>query len=117
MSVLSSISKVFEDILCDQTTEYFYSILSRFLCAYRKKYGCQDVLSKYVEDIKQALDNGLHVGSVLMDLSKAFDSLPHKLLLAKVHAYGASSSACKLFHSYLCNRYQCVKIKTVRSIH
>ena len=50
-----------------------------------------------------------------MDLSKAFDCLPHGLLIAKLHAYGCSMSACELISSYLCNRQQCVKILNNRS--
>ena len=50
-----------------------------------------------------------------MDLSKAFDCLPHSLLVAKLHAYGFSYSACELIASYLCERRQRVKINNVRS--
>jgi hypothetical protein len=45
-----------------------------------------------------------------MDLSKAFDCLPHKLLINKLDAYGVSESALKLIKNYLSNRKQCVKI-------
>ena len=45
-----------------------------------------------------------------MDLSKAFNSLNHELLLAKLHAYGFSRSALALNHSYLSNRRRRVKI-------
>ena len=54
-----------------------------------------------VENIKKALDAGKIVCAVLMDLSKAFDCLPHKLLLSKFKAYGMSPSACRLLSSYL----------------
>ena len=57
-----------------------------------------------VEDCKKALDKHMHVGLLLLDLSKAFDCLPHKLLLCKLHAYGVSRDACGLFCSYLTNR-------------
>ena len=48
-------------------------------------------------------------------LSKAFDCLPHRLLLCKLHAYGMSREACKLILSYLRNRLQRVKIASVKS--
>ena len=50
------------------------------------------------------------VGSILMDLSKAYDCLPHDLLLAKLQAYGFSKESTRLFLSYLTNRTQRVKI-------
>ena len=46
-----------------------------------------------------------------MDLSKAFDSLQHEILIAKLHAYGFEMKALKLIHSYLINRTQTVKVK------
>ena len=51
----------------------------------------------------------MHVGLLLLDLSKAFDSLPHKSLLCKLHAYGVSRDASDLLCSYLTNRCQTVK--------
>ncbi len=63
-----------------------------------------------VEDCKQSLDNNEYVGWILMDLSKAFDALPHGLMLAKLQAYGVANSACKFISDYLSFRSQRVKI-------
>ena len=68
-----------------------------------------------IEDWKSELDNGNIIGTVAIDLSKAFDSLPHGLLIVKLHAYGVDLSSCKLLASYLHNRHQRVKIKDIRS--
>ena len=95
--------------------DYFKHIMSDLLSAFRKKYGCHHVLTSLVEDCKQALDKHMHVGLLLLDLSKAFDWLPHKLLLYKLHAYGVSRDACDLLCSYLTNRSQRVKISSVKS--
>ena len=57
----------------------------------------------------------MHVGLLLLDLSKAFDCLPHKLLLCKLHAYGVSRDACDLLCYYSTNRFQRVKISSVKS--
>ena len=57
----------------------------------------------------------LCVGALFMDLSKAFDCLPHNLLIAKLEAYGLDISACQLVSSYLSNRKQRVKIGNVKS--
>ena len=55
------------------------------------------------------------VGTISVDLSKAFDSLPHGLLIAKLSAYGVDFNSCKLLVSYLYNRHQRVKLGDVRS--
>ncbi len=68
-----------------------------------------------IEEWKVALDNGQHVGVVLMDLSKAFDAIPHGLLLTKLYTYGMSKDACKMIRSHLINRMQRVKLDDVRS--
>ena len=57
-------------------------------------------------------DENKYVAAILMDLSKAFDCLPHDLLLLKLKAYGVSENAIKLLKSYLTNRKQCVKLGT-----
>ena len=54
-------------------------------------------------------------GSVLMDLSKAFDTLNHELLIAKLHAYGFDKKSLSLINSYLTDRWQRVKIGTAFS--
>ena len=52
----------------------------------------------------------LYYITMAMDLSKAFDSMPRGLLIAKLHAYGMSKNACGMIVSYLSNRRQRVKI-------
>ena len=61
------------------------------------------------------MDNKEQVGMIFMDLSKAFDCLPHNLLLCKLRAYGLSEDSCLLIKLYLQNRIQRVKIGTQKS--
>ena len=68
-----------------------------------------------IQDWKSSNDSGNNVGTIAVDLSKAFDSLPHGLLVAKLLAYGVELPACKLLCSYLYNRYQRVKICDAKS--
>ena len=62
------------------------------LSAFRPDFGCQTALLKIVEDWKRALDDNKYIAAISMDLSKAFDCLPHNLLLLKLEAYGLTIS-------------------------
>ena len=83
-----------------QLSEYFDNNFHDFLCAFRKGHGCQTTLLRLLEDWKCALDQNLHVAAVLMDLSKAFDCLPHDILLCKLSAYGFSSKSVERLGNY-----------------
>ena len=96
--------------------EFTNSILSEKISAYRKNYSSQHVLLKLSEEWRQYLDKNETVGAVLMDLSKAFDCLPHELLIAKLAAYGVNDDTLTLFYSYLKNRKQTVSIKGKLSV-
>ena len=110
VSVLPVISKIFERVMEKPLLNYFSAIFSPFLSAYRHGYSCQSNLIHMIEEWKRALDEGNFVGCLGMDLSKAFDCLPHSLLISKLYAYGLSRNACKYVASYLSNRKQRVKL-------
>ena len=65
--------------------------------------------------IQTKLDNDFTVGAILMDLSKAFDYIPHDLLIAKLHAYGFNENSLVIIYSYLKRRRQSVRINNVYS--
>ena len=110
VSVLPISCKVYETVMNDQIFEYFLDKFQEFLSAFRKIYSCQSILLKVVDDRKYAFDQNLISGVVFMDLSKAFDCLPHNLLIAKLHAYGVDGSASELLADYLSHRLQRVNI-------
>ena len=60
--------------------------------------------------MKKRFDKGKLFGALLTDLSKAFDCLPHELIIAKLNAYGFNLPALKLMHSYLSHRKQRTKV-------
>ena len=88
-----------------QSNAYMDKYLSKYLCGYRKNFNCQVAMVPMIERWKKARDNGQHAGGVMMDLSKAFDTINHELLLAELHAYGFSMDSLKIVHSYLSNRW------------
>ena len=112
VSILSNLSKIYEKLLFKQISGYFEPILSKFQCSFRKGYGAQHCLLAMLEKWKLAVDNKGNFGALLTDLSKAFDCLPHDLLLAKLNAYGFSLPALRLVQSYVSNRKQRTKINS-----
>ena len=115
VSILVILDKIFEKCLNYQLTEHFSGILSPFLSAYRKDYNCEAVLLRLIEDWRMDLDQKKTVGIVSMDLSKAFDLIPHNLLLAKLSAYGIGKESLTILQSYLLDRSQQVKIEDIAS--
>ena len=65
-----------------------------------------------MEKWKKILDNHGYAGAIITDLSKAFDTLNHELLTAKLHSYGFGKSALMLINSYLKNRWHTTKINS-----
>ncbi len=73
-------------------------VLSDMISAYRKGYSCQSSLFKLCEEIRHAMDHSEIAAMILMDLSKAFDCLPHDLMVAKLTAYGCVSLCNQTSH-------------------
>ena len=101
-------SKIFErlvykhDCICDK--------LSKYITDFRKCHGTQHSLLVMLEKWKKGLDKGENVCAIFMDLSKAFDTINHDLLLAKLTSYGFSENGLKLMCSYLKDRRQAAQI-------
>ena len=110
ISVLPPVSKIFERLLYIELSSFMKDKFSPLLCGFRKNYNTQHALIRLIERFKHCLDNSGVIVAVLMDLSKAYDCIPHDLLIAKLHAYGISMQSLKLLYSYLTNRKQRVKI-------
>ena len=104
VSILSNISKIYKRCIYDQIQLFFISLLSKYQCRFHRGYNAQHCLITLIEKWKKSVDNGGAFGALLTDLSKAFDCLPHELLIAKLDAYGFDKSSLKLLHSYLSNR-------------
>ena len=83
---------------------------SPYLCGFRKNHNAQYSLLKMIETWKKHLDKRGKIGVILVDLSKAFDTINHSFLVAKLDAYGFSRTSLKLTQNYLCNRQQRISI-------
>ena len=110
ISLLPHVSMFFERILYTQINNYMQNKLSKYVAGFRKSHGTQHSLIIMLEKWKNVLDKGEYVCVLFMDLSKAFDTINHDLLLAKLRAYGFSNNALNLMCSYLKNRKQRTQI-------
>ena len=116
ISILPSVSKIYEGVLKNQITPFFQDKLSSvMLSGFRERYSTQHALIRVLELWRRCLDSSGIVGTILMDLSQAYDCLPHDLLIAKLEAYGFSNDSLQLVCSYLESRYQRVKIGSCKS--
>ena len=106
VSILPSPSKVFEKIIYDQTWNAFRNVLSSTLSGFMKTHSCCTALLKVTEDWRKSIDNREVVAAVALDLSKTFDAINHRLLIAKLKAYVLST--------YLQGRQQCVILEGAR---
>ena len=110
VSILPVIPKIFEKILCKQITIFIDPLLFKCKCGFRKDFSAQHCLLAMLEKWKNAVDKGKVFGALLTDLSKAFDCLPHELIIAKLNAYGFNLPVLKLMHSCLFHRKQRSKV-------
>ena len=84
--------------------------LSPYVFGYRTGRNSEQCMLVMIETWKKALDEHKVAGAVLTDLSKAFDCIPHDLLIAKLQAYGFEKSALRFIRDYLTNRTQRTKV-------
>ena len=116
VSLLNTFSKTYKRFIYENVTSFVNSFLSEFISAYRKTYSTNHVLISLIENWKKFLDQNKFAGGVLMDLSNAFDCIPHDLLIAKMHTYAFSSESLTFFYSYLKRRKQSVEINNTQSV-
>ena len=86
VSVLPVALKVFERIMHKQISEYINQFLLPYLCSYRPGFSTQQAHVSLIEKRKAISDKSRYAGAVLMHLSKAFDTINHDLLIAKLNA-------------------------------
>lgn len=118
ISILPVFSKSLESLMCSQIQEYISAngLLSPMQSGFRSFHSCKSAALKLLDDLRVEYDKG-HISYIcLLDFSKAFDSVDHKLLCKKLKYYfGFSESASSLINDYLSNRTQKVRVGQVVS--
>ena len=118
ISNLSVISKLLERLVARQLMEYLRSndLLPTFQSAYRPFHSTETAVLRVLSDILKAVDSGDVAGLVLLDLSAAFDTVDHDILIRRLQiTYGINGTAIQWFRSYLTDRSQYVRRGVVRS--
>ena len=117
ISLLPALSKIIEKLANKQIIMYLikHDLLDPNQSAYKKNHGTQTALLKLCEDIYDAIDDSEITLLVLLDFSKAFDTVNHKLLLAKLNILGFQENTCDWIKSYLSGRQQKVVIENESS--
>ena len=111
ISILPSIPKIFERIIFNQINDHFTShdLYYNGQYGFREKHSTQLAALELIDRITHELDLGNTPINIYIDLSKAFDTLDHNILISKLQHYGIKGAALQLLISYLSNRKQFVQ--------
>ena len=96
LTILPSLSKALKTLVHSRISPYFEDIFHEHVFAYRKYYGTDTALLCLTEQWSKQLESHNIIGIVSMNLSKAFDTLPHDLILAKLKSYGAEDNTANV---------------------
>ena len=111
ISLLLTISKILEKLMYKRIYEFldgnnqFYN--SQY--GFRSKHSCENTICELVGHVVKGHEKKEHTAAIFLDLSKAFDTLNHKLLLQKLELYGIRGTPLNWCTSYLNNRHMHVK--------
>ena len=117
ISLLPSISKIFEKVLLEQLTTYLdnNNLIHNHQYGFRKRHSTEYAALHIVDYLNYEMDRKRTPTNIYLDLSKAFDSLSYTILITKLKHYSICDVALKLMKSYLENRKQYVQFDTCTS--
>ena len=109
--------KIFEKVIYKRLYNFLTSkgVLTDSQFGFRKGHSTTHALHKSIDSVTKSLASNKHVLGIFIDLSKAFDTLDHDILLNKLNSYGIRGTALTLLKSYLTNRKQYVMYNDVPS--
>ena len=111
ISLLVTISKILEKIVYKRTYNFLDTSGQLYSSQYgfRSKHSCENAISELIGQIVKGHERQEHTAAIFLDLSKAFDTLDHELLLKKLEIYGIRGTALDWFSSYLMDHSMRVK--------
>ena len=117
ISLISNLAKIYEKILHNRLNDFFTKnkIISKNQYGFIKNSGTKDAIADFSNHIYKSLDSSSCTAAVLLDFSKAFDTVNHNILLAKLETYGIRGKVFSLIKSYLSDRQQYVRVNGIVS--
>ncbi len=117
ISLLPCFSKILEKIVYTRLLDFLdrHNIISPNQFGFRKNCSPELAISFILNKLIDKIEQGEYVAGIFLDLSKAFDTIDHHILIQKLHHYGIRGIVLEWFQSYLSNRKQTVKFKNVSS--
>lgn len=113
ISLLSTFSKIIESVMCKKLNSFCekYNIFNNSQHGFRKDRSTASALFELTHEILKIINDQNYAIGIMLDMSKAYDRVSHKILLHKLYEIGVRGQAHELFKSYLQNRTQCVEIE------
>ena len=117
IAIVPAISKLAERVIANQLNTYLSenNLITNSQHGFRSNHSTNTALLHLTEDVRQMLDRGLAVGLIALDLSKAFDTINHKILINKLKALNLGHGVISFFSNYLTNRTFVVKVNNQMS--
>jgi hypothetical protein len=117
VSVTSCCCRILERIVNNKLLTYTsqYGLLNDSQHGFRRRRSTDSILITFFEYVTDKVDNSFIVDSIYFDFSKAFDTVPHSLLLNKLYSFGIRHHALKWIHNFLSDRFQKVRIEEIIS--
>ena len=119
ITLLPTISKVFERVTHDEMYEYFnqFNLLAEQQYVFRKQHSTDNAAVKLVDHVSKEMEAGKIPANVYINFSKSFDTLVFDVLFFKLKYYGVTGTALDLMKCYLTNRKQSVVFDSCQSEH
>ena len=117
VALLPQFSKILEKLFCKRLNKFIEkcNLIAENQYGFRSSRSTSSALLELVEEITSSMDNGKHTVGVFIDLSKAFDTINHSLLLKKLENFGIRGVVLNWLRSYLTDRKQYVMLNTFSS--
>jgi len=117
ISILPTISKIFEKVIFKRTLLFLNSqnVIYKKQYGFRPRHSTTDAIIDFTQNVYETYEKKEHGLGVFLDLTKAFDTINHKILLRKLEWYGIRGKTLEWFTSYLSNRKLLVNYNNTES--